>query len=108
MPWLCFLPDKMIKPKEKVVFFTFVSDDFYTPVGTPKLINSFKRFHPDIPLVVFRQDVIDVVFRKYGLNFFNAKPAFAKLLADDYDLVVNIDADSVVLGRLDEIQADDY
>ena len=98
----------MIKPKEKVVFFTFVSDDFYTPVGTPKMINSFKRFHPDIPLVVFRQDVVDAIFKSKGLNFFNAKPTMAKLLADDYSLVVNIDADSVVLGRLNEILADDY
>jgi hypothetical protein len=99
----------MKEKKEKAVFFTFVSDDYYTPIGTPKMINSFKRFHPDIDLVVFRQDVIDFMFERYGfLNWLNAKPTFAKLLADKYDLVVNIDADSVILGRLDEVLKQDY
>ncbi len=95
--------------KEKVCFFTFVSDNYYTPIGTSKMINSFKRFHPDIDLVVFRQDIIDVMFKKFGfLNWLNAKPTFAKLLADKYDLVVNIDADSVILGRLEAVLAQDY
>lgn len=93
---------------EKVVFFNFVSDDRYVQVGTPKCINSFKRFHPDIDFVVFRQKEIDEVFRRKGINFFNAKPTFAKLLMDKYDLVVNIDADTVVLDRLDSVLAEDY
>lgn len=98
----------------KPVFYTFVSDDYYTPVGTPMLISSFKKFHPEIPLVVFRQDMVDRIIdpeKKYmanDINWLNAKPAFAKLLTDKYDLVVNIDADSVVLGRLDEIFTEDY
>ena len=94
--------------KERVVFFTIVSDNFYYPCGTPKFINSFKRFHPDIDLVVFRQDMVDQVFKETGINFFTAKPVFAKLLTPNYDLVVNIDADSIVLGRLDEILEKDY
>jgi len=72
------------------------------------MINSFKRFHPDIDLIVFRQDVIDKVFKEKGVNFYNAKPTFAKLLTDKYDLVINIDADSVVLGRLEAILGQDY
>jgi lipopolysaccharide biosynthesis glycosyltransferase len=98
----------------KTVFFTFISDDYYQPVGTPMLINSFKKFHPDIPLVVFRQDVVDKIidpqkkFMGGAVNWLNAKPMFAKLLTDKYDLVVNIDADSVVLGRLDELLEGDY
>lgn len=95
--------------KNKAVFFTFVSDNYYYPVGTFKMINSFKRFHPDIDLVVFRQDMVDKVFsNNRGINFYNAKPVFAKLLTEEYDLVVNIDADSVVLGRLDAILDQDY
>jgi hypothetical protein len=94
--------------KERVVFFTIVSDNYYYPVGTPVLINSFKRFHPDIDLVVFRQDVIDKVFKEKGINFYMAKPTFAKLLTPYYDLVVNIDADHIILGRLDEVLAPGY
>lgn len=92
----------------KVVFFTFVSDSYYPLVGTEKMINSFKRFHPDIDLVVFRQDMIDKVFKEKNVNFYNAKPTFAKLLTPYYDLVVNIDADSVVLGRCEAILKGDY
>lgn len=97
-----------------VVFFTFVSDSYYGPVGTPQLISSFKKFHPDIPLVVFRQDVVNQIidptkkFMSGDVNWLNAKPMFAKLLTDKYELVVNIDADSVILGRLDEILTGDY
>lgn len=92
-----------------IVFYTFISDNYYSPIGTPKFINSFKRFHPDIPLVVFRQDIVDKIIdpsKKYmggAVNWLNAKPMFAKLLTDKYELVVNIDADTVVLGRFDEL-----
>ena len=92
----------------KTVFFTISDDRYFYPAGTHILINSFKRFHPDIPLVVYRQDMIDKVFKEKGINFYQAKPTFAKLLYDNYDLVVNIDADHVITGRLQEILEGDY
>lgn len=92
----------------KTVFFTIVGDNYYLPVGTLAMVNSFKRFHPDIDLVVFRQDVIDEVFKEKGINFYNAKPTFAKLLSPYYDLVVNVDADHIFLARCDEILKGDY
>lgn len=92
----------------KKVFFTFVSDDYYYPIGTPKMINSFRYFHPDIDLVIFRDDVINKVFKEKGVNFYNAKPVFAKFLTPHYDLVVNIDADTVITDRLDTVLAADY
>jgi len=93
--------------KEKIVFYTYVSDAYYEGIGTPKLINSFKKFHPDIELVVFRQDTIAKVFEK-GLYFENAKPTFAKLLTDDYGLIVSVDADTIITARLDEVLKNDY
>lgn len=95
-------------PKQPIVFFTIVDDRYYHPVGTEILINSFKKFHPDIDLIIFRQDMIDKVFSEKHVNFYNAKPTFAKLLTTHYDRVVNIDADSIILGRLDEIIDGDY
>lgn len=92
----------------KTVFFTIVDDRHYYPEGTHIFINSFKKFHPDIDLVVFRQDMVDKVFAEKGINFYQAKPTFAKLLTDKYDLVVNIDADHVVTGRLEAILKGDY
>lgn len=86
-----------------IVFFTIVSDDYYFPVGTHILVNSFKKFHPDIDLVVFRQDKVNELFYLKGINFYQAKPSFAKLLTKDYKRVVNIDADTIITGRLSEI-----
>jgi hypothetical protein len=93
----------------RTAFYTIVSDDYYIPSGTLKLVNSFMRFHRDIPLYVFRQDYVDIIFKKYGINFFMAKPYFGKLLSEmGYEKIVNIDSDSVVLGRMDAVLVDDY
>lgn len=86
----------------KKVCFTAVSDDFYYPEGTHIFINSFKRFHPDIPLVVFRQNTVDKLFEEKKINWYQAKPFFAQLL-DKFDLIVNIDADTIILDRLTEV-----
>jgi hypothetical protein len=39
---------------------------------------------------------------------FNIKATAAKSLYQDYDLIVNIDADHIIFSRLDEILANDY
>lgn len=84
------------------VAFTAVDDNLYYAEGTHIFINSFKRFHPDIDLVVFRQDFVDNLFKDKGINWYQAKPFFAELLFD-YDLICNIDADTVLTGRLTEV-----
>lgn len=83
--------------------FTAVEDRLFYAEGTHIFINSFKRFHPDIDLVVFRQDVVDKLFAEKGINWYQAKPFFAELLFDKYDLIVNIDADHVICSRLTEV-----
>ena len=111
---MCGHHHRFRKMKRPFVFFTFVSDNYYSPVGTPELVNSFKKFHNDIPLVVFRQDIVDEIidpakkFMGGAVNWLNAKPMFAKLLIDRFDCIVNIDADTVILGRLDEVLSQNY
>lgn len=85
------------------VCFTAVADNLYYAIGTHVFINSFKRFHPDIDLVVFRQDMVDKLFKDKDINWFQAKPFFAEMLMNDYDLVVNMDADHFVAGRMTEV-----
>lgn len=87
----------------KKVCFTAVEDKLYYPEGTHIFVNSFKRFHPDIDLVVFRSDVVDMLFKEKDINWYQAKPFFAELLMNDYDLVVNIDADHIILDRMSEV-----
>lgn len=67
-------------------------------------MNSFKRFHPDIEMRVFNEN--DLAQR--GLNYYNAKATLGRELSQQYDLVVNIDADHYIFARLDEILAADY
>lgn len=93
----------------RTVFYTIISNSHYHGCRTDDFIKSFKKFHPDIDLVVFGQEEIDAVFKSNSrLNFYNAKATFAKLLYNDYDLVVNIDADHLIFDRLDEILIGDY
>lgn len=94
---------------EDIVFYTYVSDNYYEAVGTPKLVNSFKKFHPDIRFHVFRQAEVDAVWRKNpGLTWDTAKAAFARELYNDYKLVVQMDSDQMVTGELTEIIKGDY
>lgn len=93
----------------RTVFYTIISNSHYHGCRTDEFIASFKHFHPDIELVVFGQKEIDEEFLKNPkLNFYNCKAHFAKLLYNNYHLVVNIDADHLILGRLDSILAGDY
>jgi hypothetical protein len=85
----------------KKVCFTAVDDKRYYPTGTHIMVNSFRRFHPDIDLVVFRQDTADKIMRD-GVTWYNAKPNFAERLFD-YDLIANMDADHVITGRMTEV-----
>jgi hypothetical protein len=92
----------------KKVAFTAVDDRLYYAEGTHIMINSFKRFHPDIDLVVFRQNTVDKLFKEKDINWYQAKPYFAELLFD-YDLICNIDADTVITGRMGQVFDDtDY
>lgn len=65
----------------------------------PGFINSFKRFHPDIELIVFNE----VDMQREGVNFYNAKARFGRILSEKYDLVVNVDADHYAFDRWEEI-----
>lgn len=99
----------MLQENNRKVAFTCVDDRLFYPEGTHIFINSFKRFHHDIDLVVFRQDIIDKLFEEKKINWYQAKPYFAELLFDDYDLICNIDADTIILNRLTEVFDDvDY
>ena len=94
----------------KTVFFTWLSDDFRdTIIDYQGFAKSFKYFHPDVDLVVFDDVAIKKLFaEKPWLNKFNCKASFAKLLYNDYDLVVNVDSDFYFFDRCVEILEGDY
>lgn len=93
----------------KTVFYSICGDSHWQGCRGDEFVESFKNFHPDIPLIVYREREIKDHFGKNPkLNFYNSKASFAKLLYNHYDLVVNCDADHIFLGRADEILKGDY
>lgn len=94
----------------KTVFFTICDSQIQNnPVNSRNLdfvgfMNSFKKFHPDIPMMVF--DEHDM--KKHGVNYYNAKATFGALLSKEYDLVVNVDADHYFFTRCVEILMANY
>lgn len=69
------------------------------------MINSFKKFHPDVPVVIFGEK--ELIKTKDKEIFYKASPYFAKQLMKDYDLVLKMDADQIVTGNLDHILHDE-
>ena len=93
----------------KVCFFTFLTDSYKEFVEFDLFERSFKHFHPDIPLIVFDQNDINGLMEKNaGVDMYKIKATAAKTLYNNYDLVVNIDADHFIFDRLDEILLNDY
>lgn len=88
----------------KVAFCTHVSDDWYYSIGTDKLIKSAKNFHPDIDFYVFGTEDINKIFESHPeFNWTTIHPAISIQLIDDYDMVVHIDADSMLTAELTEL-----
>lgn len=66
--------------------------------------NSFHKFHPSIPLIIF--DEKDLA--KHNTNYYSAKATFGELLSREYDLVVNVDSDTYFFDTCTEILQGDY
>lgn len=94
----------------KTVFFTICDSIIQDkPVNSRNLdfggfMRSFKKFHPDIEMRVFNERDM----QGHGLNYYNAKATFGRILSEQYDLVVNVDADHYFFDRCEEILAGDY
>ena len=89
------------KPKktQSSVVFT-VADNNYLPYAK-MLERSFKHFHSDIDFIIFREE--DIKRLPFSEPYYRNKAFFGKELSEKYDLVINIDADSIVVDSLDEI-----
>lgn len=95
----------------KICFFTICDSEIQSNSDNSRnldfagFVNSFKKFHPEIHLKVFSEDML----HEMGLNYYNAKGPLGLLLArQGYDLVVNVDSDHYWFDRCDEILSADY
>jgi len=70
-----------------------------------QLARSWKYFHPDIPIVIYDDEYSYKVLKEYGIWTY---APIAKSLVNDYDMVIHLDADSIVTSRLDDILVGDF
>lgn len=93
---------------KKIAFHTFITDDNIVNLGAIKMIQSFKHFHPDIPLYIFNTKdwVEQCVKNQVPMKF--SSPLMCKLLENEYETIVHIDSDIIVVDRLNEILECDY
>ena len=91
----------------KVAFCTHVSNDWYYSVGAHKLSQSLKYFHPEIDFYCFGDTQLNKLFSIHpNVNWNTVHPFVTYQLIDDYDMVVHFDADSMVVGGLNELLDD--
>lgn len=92
----------------KTLFVTHVSDDWYESVGASKLVASAKYFHPEIPFYVFGTKEIEELFKIHpNVNWNNLQPFTTIHGLNEFDMVVHFDADSMIVGKLDELLSED-
>ena len=89
----------------KKIFYTIADNN--NLVHYEKLKNSLAKFHPDIELRLFGEDFV----KSFGdpAFYYRATPILAmKLFNEGYDQVCKLDADQIILGKLDDIWEGDY
>ena len=69
----------------------------------PYLKNSLRKFHTEeeLPLIVYGQKELDQI--PDPAKFYKATPLFARELIKEYDLVLKLDVDQILFGKLDFI-----
>lgn len=88
----------------KVAFCTHVSDDWYYSIGAHKLIKSAQYFHPNVDFYCFKDKQLHELFQIHSnINWNTVHPFVTNQLIDRYDMVVHFDADSMIVGKLDEL-----
>ena len=90
----------------RTTFLTIASDK--TNLEYYKLMkNSLNKFHPDVPHLLYDEAKI----KKYQSDpmwLYRSTPLILNEIKDDYDLIIQINADQIVTGSLDYILKGDY
>lgn len=96
--------------QNKIIFSTYCQDHLQDRFGMHKLVNSFNYFHPEYKIVTYGSQDIDNAYKKYKVTFNQSLPCIMLDIKRKYDTeyICHIDADSLVLGKLDEILKMDY
>lgn len=89
---------------KKVAISTWCTDDYASVLSVDRLTRSIKHFHPEIDhIVVDSRKTAEIKSQFPWLDFIWMMPPTCMPYADDYDMIIHIDADSVVVGPLTEL-----
>lgn len=92
------------KAKMKKAIFYTIADNNNLPYAK-MMLNSLRKFHPDIPHYLYGQEELD---KDQDPNkFYRSYAQVGEKLSKEYELVINLDADSIVTGDLTHIFDDD-
>ena len=69
------------------------------------LEKSFKRFHPDIPFIIYGDEEIKKTNIALPYFFYLSTPYYARQLIKEYDQVLKIDADSIITAPLEALES---
>ena len=96
--------------KNKIIFSTYCQDEVQSRWGMNKLVNSFKYYHPDYEIIVYGTSEINRVLKEYNAHWQTRLHYIMLDMIRKYDTeyICHLDADSLVLGRLDKILSCDY
>lgn len=89
---------------KKILISTWCTDDYAELLGVEKLVNSVKYFHPEVDHVIFNTEMTNEVYAKYSWMqpIWMMAPTCLPYV-EDYDMVIHLDADAVVVGPMDEL-----
>lgn len=93
---------------KKPLFFYTIADEKNLKLAKG-LENSFKKFHKDIPFHIVTGDELTGYVENDPQFFYRATPILSEKYLEEYELVVKLDADQIVLGDLSYIwETKDY
>lgn len=87
--------------RKPVVFFTIADQNNLKYAKA--LENSFRKFHKDIDFIIVQGEDLQAYLKDDPQFFYRATPILAEKFLKEYELVVKIDSDSIVLGDLSYI-----
>lgn len=89
---------------KRIAISTWCTDDYAQILSVERLTRSIKYFHPEVDhIVVGTQETTAIKGRYPWLDYIWMMAPTCIPYADMYDMIIHIDADSVVVGPLDEL-----
>lgn len=90
------LAAEVSQTKKPIIAFT-VADE--KNLAYAKMLEkSFQYFHPDIPFFIYGEEDLKKIADP--MKFYKSTPLFARRLIQEYNLVIKLDADQLILGDL--------